>query len=214
MRSILVYSDSLSWGIIPPTRKRLSSHYRWPCVMESKLNESETRYRVIEDSLNGRRTVLADPFKPGRNGFVGLAQTIESHSPLELVILMLGCNDFQSMHDFNAKHSAQGLTRLINAIRTAEIEPGMPVPDIVVMAPPTIEKPCGPMANKFKGAEIKSRGLANELHAVAQVNKCFYFNVADVTSASRMDGIHLDSDQHVTLGKAMARFLNTINNNK
>jgi len=57
MQSILVYSDSLSWGIIPPTRKRLSEKYRWPCVMESILNENTIRYRVIEDCLNGRRTV-------------------------------------------------------------------------------------------------------------------------------------------------------------
>jgi hypothetical protein len=36
--------------------------------------------------LNGRRTVWDDPFKPGRNGLAGLAQRIEMHSPLALVI--------------------------------------------------------------------------------------------------------------------------------
>lgn len=58
--------------------------------------------RVIEDCLNGRRTVWDDPFKPGRNGLVGMEQRIEMHSPLALVILMLGTNDFQSMHPHNA----------------------------------------------------------------------------------------------------------------
>jgi len=210
MKSILVYSDSLSWGIIPPTRKRLSEKYRWPCVMETILNQAGLDIRVIEDCLNGRRTVWDDPFKAGRKGIVGLAQTIESHSPLSLVIIMLGTNDFQSMHDFTAWHSAQGIARIIQEIRSAEIEPGMPIPEIMVMAPPRIQRPMGEMAEKFKGAEIKSSGLASELRMVSDLNNCFYFNVSDVTPASKMDGIHLDSDQHIKLGKAMGTMVKKI----
>jgi len=102
MQQILVYADSLTWGIIPDTRRRLPFETRWPGVMEHALIESGKNVRVIEDCLNGRRTVFDDPFKPGRNGLVGLEQRIEVNSPLELVILMLGTNDFQSMHAHNA----------------------------------------------------------------------------------------------------------------
>lgn len=178
--------------------------------MQRHLEKANKSYRVIEDCLNGRRTVLDDPFKPGRNGLDGLAQKIEAHSPLTLVILMLGTNDFQSLHDFTAQHSAQGLAQLIKAIRTADIEPGMPTPEIVVMAPPLIRKPMGPMAEKFKGAQLKSVGLSSALCDLAVQLKCHFFDVAEVTSASRMDGIHLDSDQHVTLGIAMAGFINQL----
>jgi len=34
MQQILFYSDSLSWGIIPNTRRRLSYVERWPGAME------------------------------------------------------------------------------------------------------------------------------------------------------------------------------------
>src|SRR5947207_8787502 len=85
MKDILIYGDSLTWGIIPMTRKRFAFHERWPGVMENELNAGGRRVRVIEDCLNGRRTVWDDPFKPGRNGIVGLAQRIEIHSPLALV---------------------------------------------------------------------------------------------------------------------------------
>lgn len=102
MHQILIYSDSLSWGIIPMTRKRLEFDLRWPGIMENVLNDRDQSVRVIEDCLNGRRTVWDDPFKPGRNGLVGMEQRIEMHSPLALVILMLGTNDFQSMHPHNA----------------------------------------------------------------------------------------------------------------
>src|ERR1043166_2568214 len=139
MHHILVYADSLSWGIIPGTRKRLAFDERWPGVMERALHAGGVAVRVIEDCLNGRRTVWDDPFKPGRNGLQGLAQRIEIHSPLALVMLLLGTNDFQSMHAHNAWHSAQGIAALIGAIRQAPIEPEMPAPAILVVAPPPIQ---------------------------------------------------------------------------
>ena len=36
--------------------------------------------------------------KEGRDGSDGLAQVIDMHSPIKLVILMLGTNDFQCTH--------------------------------------------------------------------------------------------------------------------
>jgi lysophospholipase L1-like esterase len=131
MQQILVYADSLSWGIIPNTRRRLEFDARWPGVLENELNANGRAVRVIEDCLNGRRTVWDDPFKPGRNGLIGLAQRIEINSPLALVIVMLGTNDFQAMHDNNAWLSGQGLAALIGTIRQAPIEPGMPVAPIL-----------------------------------------------------------------------------------
>src|SRR5882757_10210321 len=148
MQQILVYADSLSWGIIPGARKRLPFDERWPGVLENQLNQSGRSVRVVEDCLNGRRTVWEDPFKPGRNGLAGLAQRIEIHSPLALVVLMLGTNDFQSVHPHTAWHAAQGIAALVNAIRQAPIEPGMPVPPVMVVAPPPIETPRGPIARK------------------------------------------------------------------
>jgi lysophospholipase L1-like esterase len=210
MQHILVYSDSLTWGIIPNTRKRLPSEQRWPGVLEIELNWNGHSVRVIEDCLNGRRTVWDDPFKAGRKGLLGLAQRIEIHSPLSLVVLMLGNNDFQSMHSFNAWHSAQGIAALINEIRNAPIEPGMPVPPILVVAPPTIQTPKGSIADKFEGAEKKCAGLALEYEKVCSDTGCHFFNAAEVVTTSKIDGIHLDADQHAVLGQALAKVINAL----
>jgi lysophospholipase L1-like esterase len=204
MRHILVYADSLSWGIIPGTRKRFEFARRWPGIMEIALNRNGTAVRVIEDCLNGRRTVWDDPFKPGRNGLHGLAQRIEIHSPLALAILMLGTNDFQSTHQHGAWHSAQGIAALVTAIRQAPIEPGMPVPPILVVAPPPIGTPKGPLAPKFADAGPRCAGLAAAYRETAAALECHFFDAGDVTPASRIDGIHLDADQHHLLGMAMA----------
>ncbi len=207
MRQVLVYSDSLSWGIVPTTRKRLPFDARWPGVMETALIERRLPVRVIEDCLNGRRTVWEDPFKPGRNGLVGLAQRIEINSPLALVMLMLGTNDFQSMHPHTAWHAAQGTAALVGAIRQAPIEPGMPVPPILLIAPPPIVNPRGPLAAKFTGAADKSAGLADAYRGVASELGCHFFDAGSVTPASAVDGIHLDADQHERLGRALAAFV-------
>lgn len=205
MQQILVYGDSLTWGIIPDTRRRLPFERRWPGVMEQYLIRYGRQVRVIENCLNGRRTVWNDPFKPGRNGAEGLAQVIEMHSPLELVILMLGGNDFQRTHDNNAWLSAQGSERLIHCIRQAPIEPGMPVPDILLVAPPRISDPKGLIAAKFEGAEQRCQGHSEALAAVAEAQSTGFFDANQVITSSRVDGVHLDESAHRTLGEALAK---------
>jgi len=205
MKHLLVYADSLSWGIVPGTRERLPFEARWPGVLEHALNASGAGVRVTEDCLNGRRTVWDDPFKPGRNGLAGLAQRIEAQSPLALVLLMLGTNDFQSMHAHNAWHSAQGMAALVREIRHAPIEPGMPQPPVLVIAPPALQTPKGPIAPKFAGGEHKCAGLATVYQQVCQDLDCHFFDAGSITPASAVDGVHLDAPQHRLLGLALAQ---------
>lgn len=204
MKQILIYGDSLSWGIIPGTRQRLEFTHRWPGIMQQQLRGKGMPAQVIENCLNGRRTMWDDPLLPGRNGLQGIGQVIEMHSPLSLVILMLGTNDFQVMHEHSAAHAAQGIRALIKAIRSAPVEPGMPIPEILLLSPPLIEAPKGNMAVKFQGAETKSVGLAQAYRDMAHEMGCACLQAGDITPASRIDGIHLDEDQHAMLGEAIA----------
>lgn len=206
-KNILVYADSLTWGIIPDTRRRLSFDERWPGVLEHQLLLAGHEVRVIENCLNGRRSVWDDPFKDGRNGADGLAQVIEMHAPLDLVIVMLGTNDFQCTHDNNAWLSAQGVARLIGVIRDAPIEPGMPVAKILVVCPPEITEPKGPIAPKFAGAERRYSGLPQSLAAVCESLDVDYFDANSVVRSSAVDGIHLDMPEHTALGRALAEHI-------
>ena len=204
MHQILVYGDSLSWGIIPGTRRRLEFTERWPGVLELALLGRGQNVRVIEDCLNGRRTMWDDPLKPGRNGRSGLEQRIEINSPLSLVMLFLGTNDFQSIHHANARQSAQGIRSLVNAIRQAPIEPGMRYPRIIVIAPPPIQSAKGEMADKFLDAARKAVGLPAALASVALETQCEFFDAGKIITTSKIDGVHLDQDQHLKLGTALA----------
>jgi hypothetical protein len=157
--------------------------------MENRLVQAGLPVRVIEDCLNGRRTVWYDPFKPGRNGRAGLAQRIEMCSPLSLVILMPGTHDFQFSHPFNhAWSAAQGIASLVGEIRNAPVEPGMSVPPVLLVCPPGIREPRGVIAAKFWGVEQRCAGLGEAYRQV----------VSDLTLR------YSDADQHLTLGAAAA----------
>jgi lysophospholipase L1-like esterase len=204
MHHILVYGDSLTWGIIPGTRERLVFERRWPRVFERELIQAGCDARVIEDCLNGRRTVWDDPFKAGRSGLSGLEQRIEINSPLSLVIVMLGTNDFQSVHQNAAWQSSQGIAALVRAIRRAPIEPGMPMPRILIVAPPPVRTPAGEMTLKFAGGQDKCAGVGDAYRLVARDLECVFFDASRVIQTSAVDGVHLDADQHQILGRELA----------
>ena len=211
MQHILVYSDSISWGIIPMSRNRFAFNQRWPGILELNLRNEGKNVRVIEDCLNGRRTMYEDAIRPGRNGLIGLSQRIEIHSPLSLVILMLGTNDFQTNHEHTALDAKKGMCALINEIRNTILEPGMKMPEILVVAPPPILEPKGDIATKFNGAEKKCIGLAEAYQALCNELQCHFFDAATVTTSSKVDGVHFDIDQHLTFGNAMTEFVDNIN---
>lgn len=189
------------------SRHRFPFDKRWPGILEISLNQQGKQVRVIEDCLNGRRTMYGDPVKPGRSGLIGLAQRIEVNSPLALVIIMLGTNDFQANHSHTAQDATNGMRELIHAIRNAPIEPGMKIPEILVIAPPPIAEPKGDISAKFLGGDKKCIGLAESYRLLCESEKCYFFNAASVTTSSKVDGVHFDEDQHAAFGNAMTHYV-------
>ncbi len=210
MKHILVYSDSISWGIIPMSRNRFDFYQRWPGILENNLNKLGKDIRIIEDCLNGRRTMYEDPIRPGRNGLMGLSQRIEINSPLELVILMLGTNDFQANHEHTAQDAAKGMKALINEIRQTSLEPGMLMPEILVIAPPPILEPKGDIAIKFKDGNKKCIGLAKVYEQLCIEQKCSFFDAGKITTSSKVDGVHFDLDQHLVFGNAISEYVGNL----
>ena len=204
MRQILVYSDSASWGIVPSTRKRQPFEARWPGVMEIALNEQGQSVRVIEDCLNGRRTVWEDPFKPGRNGLVGPRSENRDQFTLGFGHAHAGHQRLSvdasaQCRTCCARHRGPRRGHPPSAHRAGHARPA----DSGHRAA-TNPRAAGPIATKFTGAAEKSAGLSDAYRAVAAELGCHFFDAGSVTSASAVDGIHLDADQHQSLGKALA----------
>ena len=197
--SILCYGDSLSWGIIPGTRQRYPYQKRWTGILQERLG---TDVRIIEECLNGRTTVYEDPFRPQRNGREMLLPILETHAPLDLVILFLGTNDLQTIYGMRAYHIAQGVGVLIDLIQKTQVEIYSP-PQILLLSPPIIVNPCGGMEHKFGDVASESRELSKWYGAVAQEKKCLFFDTAACIDSSKIDGVHLDPETHEQLADAL-----------
>ena len=98
-KRILCFGDSLTWGYDPVTCERFDEETRWPCVLQDELGPE---YAVIEEGQNGRTIATDDPTKGFKNGIDYVIPCVESHKPLELMIIMLGTNDIKTKFGYTA----------------------------------------------------------------------------------------------------------------
>ena len=142
MQHILVYADSLSGALCPPPANGWPFEQRWPGG-DGTGPVPQASPSQIED-CSKRAAQRGRPFGPGRNGRAGLAQRIEIHSPLALVVLDAGTNDFQSMHPHNAWMHAQGIAHSSPPSAPRPSSPACPVPHSGWHRPPS-KHPRGPI---------------------------------------------------------------------
>ncbi len=118
MKNILCFGDSNTWGAIPIKEQGKIFRYpyeaRWTTVLQNTLG---SEYRVVAEGLNARTTAFDDEIE-GRhkNGERHLFTCLESHMPLDLVIIMLGTNDVKSRFAKSSWDIACGAGRLLDII--------------------------------------------------------------------------------------------------
>jgi lysophospholipase L1-like esterase len=201
MKHLLCFGDSNTWGYVPGSGQRFPLQVRWPGVLQARLG---SRWRVIEEGLNGRTTIHQDPERDGRNGRLFLGPLLESHAPLDLLILMLGTNDLMPCYASSAADVAAGVGILLDIVATSCAGPGATAPAVLLVAPPRI-KAAG-MAFELGYAGVAEESVAVSAHylALAAARNCPYFDAAQVVSASDEDGVHLDAEAHGALAEAIA----------
>lgn len=208
MKTILCYGDSNTWGFTPGSAQRYPADVRWPGVMRTALGPG---FHVIEEGLNARTTVMHDPTRIGRNGLPYLRPCLDSHAPLDLVLVMLGVNDLKHRFGLSAFDVAQNIAMLLTVIQQSPSGVNGSAPPVLLVSPPHVGPlPPGYFAEMFAGAEEKSRELARHYRAIAEQNRCPFLDAADVAKASPLDGIHLDPDSHRRLGERMAEAVRSV----
>ncbi|MGD9049142.1 MAG: SGNH/GDSL hydrolase family protein [Anaerolineae bacterium] len=199
-KTILCYGDSNTWGWNPATQSRYSRHERWPGVLRQELGDG---YLVIEEGLNGRTTVWDDPIEGYKNGKEYLIPCLETHKPIDLVIIMLGTNDLKARFSVPACDVAAGAGVLVDIVAKSETGPGDSPPPVLLVAPPPIAK-LSEFAEMFEGGTAKSEALPRHFCLIAEERGCALLDASDVISSSDVDGIHLDLSEHLKLGVAVA----------
>lgn len=202
---ILCFGDSNTYGRDPVTKGRLDKEIRWPGVLQKRLGGE---YDVIEEGLNGRTTVWNDPVRGGskRNGSVYLLPCLESHTPIDLLIIMLGTNDLKARFSVTPYDIAESIGTLIEIAQGSRSGLDGKSPKILIMAPPPLGK-ITEWAETFQGGVEKSKQLADYYLSVASAYGCLFLDTSTVIQSSKLDGLHFDPEDHLKLGAAVANII-------
>lgn len=200
MKTILCFGDSNTWGYDPVSGERFPRDIRWPGVLRRQLGDD---YFVIEEGLNGRTTVWDDPIEGYKNGKEYLIPCLETHRPLDLVVIMLGTNDLKLRFSVSAYDIGKSMAVLVDIVKKSASGPGDTAPEIVIVAPPPVTK-LTEFGEMFAGSEEKSRRLAGHYSVVADEYAVHFLNAGEVLQCSDLDGIHFERAEHRLLGRAVA----------
>ena len=210
MKTILAYGDSLTYGANPQSGgPRHPYEDRWPTALERSL---DGRARVIAEGLGGRTTVFDDHSSVAdRNGARVLPTLLDSHKPLDLVIIMLGTNDLKIYINGTAFGAAMGVKRLVQIVRQHPYDVGQPVPQVIMVAPPlTVETDHADLHPMFAPRADEAKLFDGIYSRVARELGVGYFNAASVAVADKRDGVHLDEANTRAIGTGLAPLVKQI----
>ena len=205
MTTVLIYGDSNTHGSGPAVDVqsgfRLPKQDRWVSVVKSVLGPDVD---IIDEGMPGRTTVLDDPINGAHyNGMRVFPAILHSHSPIDLLVVMLGTNDIQTKYGFRSYEVAQALEKYVDVARQSGA-----VRDIMLISPVPV-KEVGTYAESYAGASARQAGMAERIQAVASRLDIGFFDAATVAEASNIDGVHFDTENQQKLGLAMAHAIQT-----
>ncbi len=208
MKNILCYGDSNTFGTNPDGKPpRHPRNIRWPGALQALLGGE---YYVIEEGLGGRTTVWDDPMADDRCGLWFLPAALQSHQPLDLVILSLGTNDCKTLFSQNARVITRGMGRLVDTVKRFPWRDGK-VPQILIVSPIAIGEDIEQSIYEcFSNQSIRTAQQLAELYRqLAEQTGCAFLDAAQFARPGS-DQLHMDADSHRALALALADKVRTL----
>ena len=198
---ILCFGDSNTYGYKPDGSGRFNNEIRWTGLLQKRLGEN---YQIIEEGLCGRTTVFQDVLREGRRGIDLIGTLIESHNPIDLLVVMLGTNDCKTRYNASAAVIAAGLEKVLEkAVKAAKNEL-----KILVVSPIELGKGVGEEGYDIefdKNSEETSKELAKEYKKVAEKYNYAFLSAAQYARPSIIDREHLDEEGHAQLATVIEK---------
>lgn len=210
LKTILCFGDSNTHGYNPNDGTRWPYNVRWTGLLQKELGDG---FHVIEEGLGGRTSVFDDPLEPGRKGIKDVSMLIETHKPLDLVVIMLGTNDTKNWFSATPAAIASGCGKVVEAFQTYRYPEWCTHPKILLVSPIHI----GPETEKSGcvGFDISSHEktlqLAELYKAEAERLGIYFLDAASVAEPG-IDNVHLDIEGHKKLAIAISKKITEIFN--
>lgn len=199
-KRIVCFGDSNTWGYNAVDGSRYAEEIRWPGRLQKLLGEG---YSVIEEAQNGRTTVWDDPIENRLAGLTYLWPCMESHSPFDLLIIMLGTNDTKTYFNVQAKSIATGAGRLVKLALQSDFGVGGKAPEVLLISPVRIEEDNDAAHIFGRQAAEKSREFSQFYQEIAREYGCHFLDAAQYAAPGMVDGVHMDEEGHEKLARAV-----------
>lgn len=203
MKHILCFGDSNTYGADPDCGGRHPYETRWTGKLQAILGDE---YRIIEEGLGGRTAVWPDPLSPNRCGIESLPMLLDSHAPLDMVVIMLGTNDLKARFGAMATDIAAGVGRLVQMVQQHAVINNQSDMKILLVAPILLGENLDLLA-PYGFDEIsvqKSKALACLYKVEAERLGCAFFDASQVAKPGS-DQLHMVAEEHANLANAFAQ---------
>ena len=199
MAVVMCFGDSNTHGTPPITElgryERFGGGQRWPSLL--------TGHEVIEEGLPGRTAMYDDPVMGAHmNGQAGLKIALESHGPIDVLVLMLGTNDAKARFTSTPEQVVGGIASLLDIAQhrlMQERHGGFQT--LLICPPPVVE--VGPIRHEFWGGAARSAALPPLYQALAKARGIGFLDAAAVIAVSPIDGVHFGIEEHAKLATAV-----------
>lgn len=220
MKQILCFGDSNTYGLIPGGQGRFGWGIRWSSILDEHVRKKG--YRVIEEGLCGRTTVFDDTYRAGRRGTELLPVLLETHSPVDIVILMLGTNDCKAVYGATPERIGEGVEELVGQIQRFDSEIQIVLVSPIALGaglcdslPPneaerrlTAYAGFGgiPYETEYNRRSIEvSQKLPAVYRELAEKRGLEFLAASDYANPSSVDMEHMDAENHRFFAEAISR---------
>lgn len=198
---ILCYGDSNTWGYISGSNhERYGNKERWTKILAESLGND---FEIIEEGLNSRTLTSNDTRigKEGKNGYEYLIPCLDTHDPIDLVILMLGTNELKATYNKTAKEIGDILEEyFVKTILNRKSQFKNSYPKLLVVTPPLVDEKLNYKqrgTNIYLGATQKSKDLNDIYKNIAEKYNCYFLSNDGLLTG--IDGVHLTKESHKKL---------------
>ncbi len=200
MKQILCFGDSNTYGLIPGIQGRYEWGTRWSSILDECVRKKG--YRVIEEGLCGRTTIFDDRYRKGRKGTELLPILLEAHSPIEIVVLMLGTNDCKTAYGATPERIGEGIEELINQIHNYN-----PAIRILLVSPIALGDKVweeGYDVEFDKNSVSVSKELPRVYKSISKRRGIEFLAASDYAKPSSTDQEHMDAENHKQFARGIS----------
>lgn len=208
IRSMLIYGDSLVYGLVPGEHRRYSKDERWTGLLNRFLTHE---WEVIEEGLRSRTLEGENPFYPNRDGSAQFGPILASHLPLDFVVIALGTNDCMPALNKSARQIAESFRLYHELTKEWSQACHFETPRLIFMSPPALDRDIldAEVKGRYNGAYKKSLTLPAEIKKIADELAVLFFDASQIQPISK-DGVHLGIESNTRLAEDFSSFVSNI----